>query len=71
MNQVAVESSWIASVGYEETSSTLEIRLRDGHAYQYFEVPRHHFLALTSGEGSVGRYVNRNIRDAYRYKRIR
>jgi len=71
MKCIPVESSWVASVGYDGASSTLEIVLCDGHVYRYFEVPERHFLELTSGAGSVGRYLNRHIRDAYRYRRVR
>jgi hypothetical protein len=71
MKRVSVDSSWIARVGYDNSLSTLEIALRDGHAYQYFEIPERHFHALTAGAGSVGQYVNRHIRDSYRYRQIR
>ncbi len=42
MNRVAVQSSNVASVGYDASSSTLEVAFHGGGVYQYFGVPEHH-----------------------------
>lgn len=70
MNRVPVSSSDLASVGYDPDTSTLEVAFRSGGIYLYFNVPERHFQALTSGRGSVGRYMNAYVRDRYRYRRI-
>lgn len=68
MNRVPVVSSTIASVGYDEESSTLEIEFRDGGIYQYFDVPQAEHQAMMGG-GSVGVYFSAAIRGVYRYAR--
>jgi hypothetical protein len=70
MIRYPVSSSDIASVGYETSTSTLEVEFHSGGIYKYFEVPEQHFLALTSGSGSVGRYLNAQIKGRYRYQRV-
>lgn len=40
MNRKSVTSSNIASIGYDETSETLEIEFKNGGVYQYFDVPQ-------------------------------
>ena len=44
MNHHPVKSSRIASVGYDETSSTLEIRFHRTGTLQYLGVPSRIFL---------------------------
>lgn len=39
MKRIPVSSSNLASVGYDETSQTLEIGFLHGGVYQYFDVP--------------------------------
>ena len=39
MKRAPVDSSSIATVGYDPASRTLEIEFRDGDVYQYFNVP--------------------------------
>ncbi len=46
MERLAVNSSNLASVGYDEESSTLEIEFNSDYIYQYFGVPFHLFTAL-------------------------
>ena len=71
MGRIAVSSSTVASVGYDEPSSTLEVEFKSGGVYQYFGVPRRHFEALTSPSGSVGSYLARHVKGAYRYRKLR
>jgi hypothetical protein len=51
MNRISVNSSDLASVGYDPNTSMLEVAFRSGGVYQYFNVPERHFLALTGGRG--------------------
>lgn len=52
------------------SSSTLEVAFHGGGVYQYFDVPRHHYVALTSGVGSVGQYLAHYVKGVYRYRRV-
>jgi hypothetical protein len=69
MNRTPVNSSSIASVGYEPQTATLEIEFVDGGVYQYFDVPEHEHEALI-GAGSVGSYFATQIKGIYRYARV-
>ena len=39
MERIAVSSSNLASVGYDEANSVLEIEFNHGGVYQYYDVP--------------------------------
>lgn len=69
MDRVPVVSSNVASVGYDPGTMTLEVEFLDGSVYQYFDVPEGDYTALVGG-GSVGGYLNSNIKGHYRYTRI-
>lgn len=69
MERVQVSSSNIASVGYDDKTSTLEIEFNSGHVYQYFDIPITMYEGLLSA-GSVGRYFNETIKGIYRYARV-
>lgn len=68
MNRTPVTSSNLASVGYDETTATLEIEFRSGGIYQYFDVPQQVYDGLLSAP-SHGRYFATEIRGVYRYAR--
>lgn len=70
MIRYPVSSSDVASVGYDASTLTLEVEFHSGGIYQYFSVPEQHFLALTSGNRSVGKYLNAQIKGRYRYQRV-
>ena len=68
MERQIVDSSTLASVGYE--SNVLEIEFHNGRIYQYFYVPEFLFLGLMKA-GSHGTYFNQHIRHAgYEHERI-
>ena len=69
MRRVSVESSAIASVGYDRATSVLEIEFLDGDVYQYFAVPRRVHQELLAAD-SMGRYFQTQIRERYGYQRI-
>jgi ATP-dependent DNA helicase RecG len=46
MKRIPVESSSLASVGYDREISTLEVEFRNGGCYQYFPVPQRVFEQL-------------------------
>jgi hypothetical protein len=70
MERVNVISGNINSVGYEESSNTLEIEFKSGSIYQYSNIPQEVYNELLQAS-SIGRYFIRNIRDTYRSYKIR
>jgi hypothetical protein len=70
MDRTEVISSSIAEIGYDVETRTLEIAFNSGRIYQYFDVPVSLSEALTTCE-SKGRFFNENIRELYRWVRVR
>jgi len=70
MTRIAVNSSNLASVGYEEESKTLEIEFNSGSIYQYFNVPFQEYQNLMQAD-SHGKYFDRNIKHNYSYRKVR
>lgn len=65
-----VESSSVNSVGYDPGTCRLYIRFIDsGRAYVYYDVDESVFHDLIAAD-SKGRFVNREIMDAYAYRRL-
>jgi len=69
MEMINVDSSNVASVGYDEDSSTLQVEFNNGSMYQYFDVPEHVFSELRDAD-SVGGYLASNIKGTYRYSKV-
>lgn len=69
MRRDPVESSAIASVGYDAASGTLELQFQGGAVYRYAGVPPQVVEALMAAE-SKGRFVNAHIRQRFPYERI-
>lgn len=69
MERKPVQSSNIASIGYDENSTTLEIQFLNNSIYQYFEVPQHIYTELM-GSDSQGRCLAQNIKGVYRYSKV-
>ncbi|HYV28079.1 MAG TPA: KTSC domain-containing protein [Candidatus Eisenbacteria bacterium] len=67
---ITVQSSNLASVGYNPWSGTLTIEFHGGRVYQYFNVPFAVYLGLMTAD-SHGSYFAANIRDQYQFRRIR
>ncbi|MFO0986551.1 MAG: KTSC domain-containing protein [Alphaproteobacteria bacterium] len=65
MDRLPVNSSSLASVGYDPASATLEIEFKSGKIYQYFDVPEHEHQALMQAS-SQGSYFAKHIRNNYR-----
>jgi hypothetical protein len=63
-NPVAVESSLLAHVSYDEPRAILTLEFRDGTVYQYTDVPLQIFQDLLQAD-SKGAYFNRRIRGLY------
>lgn len=67
MERAAVDSSVLASVGFER--GTLELEFTSGSVYQYLEVPERVHAALLSAP-SHGTYFNEYVKNEYRYVRL-
>lgn len=70
MDRVRVVSSNIRSVGYDPTSSILEVEFNSGSIYQYLDVPESEYEGLINA-ASKGRYLNRNIKGRYEDIKVR
>ncbi len=66
MLRTPVSSSYILEVGYEPASMTVEIAMKDGSVYQYFDVPETVYQELMHA-GSIGTFLNSQIKNNYRY----
>ncbi len=64
-----VESTAVASLGYDAGSWTLEVEFTSGSVYRYFDVPEAEYRKLLAAE-SIGEYLNRHIKPKYRYTRV-
>jgi hypothetical protein len=66
MNVTAVESTTLATVGYEDVRELLRLEFRSQAIYQYFGVPKsvHEGLLRAPSKGS---YFNRVIRGRFPY----
>lgn len=67
MNMIAVDSSNLCSVGYE--NGTLYITFHSGGAYSYSGVPEYVYTELLNAP-SKGRYFHAYIRNVYACRRI-
>jgi hypothetical protein len=72
MRRVWVDSSSIASIGYEAARRELEIEFREsGNVYRYFDVPEEEYVAILAAD-SKGTYFNKVFRERnYRYCLVR
>ena len=66
MNVIAVESTTLATVGYDDTLGMLQLVFRSRAIYQYFGVPLGVHTALLHAP-SKGSYFNRVIRGRFPY----
>lgn len=67
MKMIPVQSSNIASIGYE--SGTMHIRFHSGGLYTYSDVPEFLYMELMSA-ASKGRYFHAHIKGRYDDTRI-
>src|SRR5918996_2415207 len=69
MERTPVDSSAIASVGYDQSRQILELEYVDGDVYRYFEVPEALHRALLAAP-SIGQFVNTEVKGTFRYEKI-
>ena len=70
MQRVPLNSSTIASAGYDVNQRLLEIEFISGGVYQYFNVPE----SIATGffnASSHGKYFHDHIRNVYRTSKVR
>lgn len=66
MDRQQLSSSSISSAGHDAATMILEVEYRNGHIYQYFDVPREYFEGLMNAP-SAGAYVNTVIKPNFSY----
>jgi len=69
MKRKSVESSNLASVGYDVKKQILEIEFNHGGVYQYFDVPQEVYDELMNAN-SHGKYFVHNIKDEYEFVKM-
>lgn len=69
MYRQRVDSSAVASVGYDRKRHVLEVEVEGGAIYQYLDVPAREYFALVSAD-SVGRYYNQQIKANYEFRLV-
>jgi hypothetical protein len=69
MNITAVESTTLATVGYDDARELLQLEFRSRALYRYFDVPAavHEALLRALSKGS---YFNRAIRGRFPYRLV-
>lgn len=70
MNRDTVDSSMIASIGYDQTSGTVEVEFRpNGQVWQYYDVPEITYNEVRSA-GSLGKAFNAMLKKHFREARV-
>jgi len=60
MQRQPVESSNVASIGYDYESQVLEVQFKSGATYQYKGVQAKKYVELLSAD-SIGSFINKHI----------
>jgi hypothetical protein len=68
--RLAVESSSIASVGYNAKQRILDIQFHSGAVYRYWSVPKEVHAQFLKAP-SKGRYFGAQIRGKYAFQKLR
>lgn len=70
MERKSIISSNLSSIGYDLSSSILEVEFKNGSIYQYFDVPESVYKKLMSAP-SIGSYLNKHVKNGYRFKQVK
>ena len=70
MDRIPLDSTVLAWVTYLPDLRLLQVGLRTGQDYEYFDVPAHTYSDLLHSD-SKGRYYNLHIRNEFRFQRIK
>ena len=69
MHEEAVKSTGIKWIRYDERARTLDVAYINSGEYRYFDVEPEVYAWLSKVE-SKGRFVNRLVKEKYRYERL-
>ena len=69
MDRYNVASSNISSIGYDQSTMTLEVEFLNGRIYQYYNVPENMYDEIMKAP-SKGRFLHAYIRNAYPYSLV-
>lgn len=69
MQRQSVNSSNIASIGYDDATQTLEIEFHGGGIYQYHNVPTSTYQGLMDAS-SHGQFFHQFIKDRFSFTKI-
>lgn len=69
MKRERLDSSSLASAGYDPAAHVLEVEFKNGGVYQYLEVPDEEYEEFRSAE-SKGRYLNTEIKPRHRARKL-
>jgi len=69
MEKIPVQSSNMASIGYDSTTEILQVEFLNGSIYEYKNVSQSVYDGLM-GASSHGSYFNHEIRNSYPYEKI-
>jgi hypothetical protein len=69
MYRKPIDSSVVASVGYDRERRVLEVELTSGTVYQYLDVPPKDYMAFLAAE-SQGRFYNQTIKPNYEFRQV-
>lgn len=69
MERLAVKSRILRSVGYDESTKTMEIEFTSGLVYQYSAVPPKVYTDLIRS-GEIGKYYSEKVRPRFHTKQI-
>jgi len=70
MDRDSVGSSMIASIGYDQSSGTVEVEYRsNGQVWQYYDVPEITYNEVRTA-GSLGKAFNAMIKKHFREARV-
>jgi hypothetical protein len=70
LDRIPLNSTILEWVRYLPDLRLLQIGLRTGKDYEYFDVPNDTYSGLLTSE-SKGRYYNLHIRNHFRFRRIK
>ena len=69
MQRDPVSSSNVVSIGYDESSQTLEVEFRNSGIYQYYNVNAELCRQLMEAS-SKGQFINTYIKNSFPYSRV-
>ena len=69
MEKQSVKSKAVKSLRYDSDAKSLDVEFASASTYRYFDVPRDVYEWLLR-VGSKGRFVNRLVKEKYRYERL-